>query len=123
MRTKKQPGNKKPKIPSRAAAGGCLGAWAQGHEKEKTCQESLVNCVPKGCFPGEHKPQSNLHTFLGLSHGREDKSKSSIVLSTGAGSCANTRSHLVSFHKCRGDLGQQRAKNMIFLSKRGWLRF
>lgn len=52
---KKQPGNNKPKIPSRAAAGGCLGAWAQGHEREKTCWESLANYVLKGCSPGEHK--------------------------------------------------------------------
>lgn len=43
--------------------------------------------------------------------------KSSIVITSGSGSCANTRNHLLLFYKCMGDLGQQRAKNMIFLSK------
>lgn len=119
---KKQPGNNKPKIPSRAAAGGCLGA--QGSEREKTCRESLANYVPKGCSPRQHKTHRATSTPFWDRHTEgSTKAKSSIVLSTGAGSCANTRSHLLSFYKCRDDLGQQWAKNMIFLSKGGWLSF
>lgn len=35
------------------------------------------------------------------------KAKGSIVITTGTGSCANMRNHLLLFYKCMGDLGQQ----------------